>query len=166
MSSAPEWLPPILSLGGSWSGTVARLYGVFVNDFKRGKPHFEGRPVWWHRRVLEGSPYEEGFWHLITKTDPVTKERLPDFRRAERLPWCAPTIRNCRDLAVKVWDYEKGTGRVNTYVWLERMDYVVILQKRKHKRDYGEIAFLVTAFQIDGESSRKWFRRAYEQRCG
>lgn len=163
MNEPFPWLPSMVSVNGVWEEVVVRLYQVFETDFKHGKPTFEKCPIWWDRRVLPGDSYEEGFWHLITKTDFATKERIPDFRRAERLPWCAPTIRNSADIAVKVWDYKEGSGRIRTYLWLENLDYVVILEKRKSKK--GNVAFLVTAFYLDGASRRGAMRRKYERRC-
>lgn len=159
----PAWLPPMISVEGDWRDIVIRLYQAFERDFKKGQPSFEGRPVWWNRRILSGETYEEGFWHLITRDDRTTGERLPDFRRAERLPWCTPTIRNDQDPGVKVWDYEEGSGKIRTYLWLESLDYVVILEKQR-KGKKREAAFLVTAFHLDGESTRRSMRRKYERR--
>lgn len=166
MSSAPDWLPSMVSVNGTWEEILARLYQVFDKDFRQGRPAFEGRPVWWDRRILPGDIYEEGFWHLITKGDRVRQDRVLDSPRARRIPWCAPTITRPQDNAVKVWDYEKGSGRIRTYVWLEDLDYVVILEKRTKRTRRGplDVAFLVTAFHIDGKSSRQWFKRSYEQR--
>jgi len=86
MTKKPDWLPEIVSVDGEWDQVLARLYNIFDTDFKQTKRFFEGRPVWWDRRILAGNHYEEGFWHLITKTDQSTNERLLDPRRAERLP--------------------------------------------------------------------------------
>ena len=79
----------------------------------------------------------------------------------------APAILHPSGPAVKVWGYRKGNGRIRTYVWLEDLDYVVVLQKRPVRTRRGPIAiaFLVTAFHLDGEGSRRWFRRSYEARC-
>ena len=150
-------------MSGVWQEVVVDLYNIFREDFVRNHPAFEGRDVWYDRRVLPGERHEEGFWHLISRHDRATGDRLPDFRRAERLAWCAATIRNSQDVAVKVWNYQESSGRVRTYLWLEELDYVVILEKRKHRR--GEIAFLVTAFHLDGESGRRMMERKYRQRC-
>ncbi|MGH7598766.1 MAG: hypothetical protein ACREOI_20625 [bacterium] len=142
--------------------SLAMLYSIFDTDFKQTKRFFEGRPVWWDRRILAGDRYEEGFWHLITKTDQSTNERLLDPRRAERLPWCGPTISNSADQAIKVWDFQESGGRLRTYVWLEERDYVIILEKRQQR--LGEIAFLITAFHVDGDSRRRNLKAKYEKR--
>jgi len=159
MKEKPDWLPVIVSIDGVWGLVLSRLYTIFDRDFKQLKPMFSAMQVWWDRRVLGGERYEEGFWHLISRHEKETGERLLDPRRAERLPWCCPTLINARDNAVKVWDYKEGSGRMRTYVWLEDWDYVVILEKRKHR--IGKIAFLITAFHVDGKSRRINLERKY-----
>ena len=138
--------------------------GSSAGDIRQGDLSLEGRPVWWDRRILPGGRYEEGFWHLITREPKPGEERLFDPRRAERLPWCAPTVRNVGDAEVRVWDYEEGSGVVRTYVWLHGFDYLLIFQKRVLKGSGRQIAFLITAFYVDGEYSRKTLERKYSQR--
>jgi len=163
MTDGRPWLPDTLSLDGAWQDAVARLYDVFEKDFVLTVTAFEGREVWFNRRIEEGERYEEGFWHLVSKDDRITGERLPDFPRAKRLPWCAPLIRNSDDPSVKNWDYEEGSGRIRTYLWLEDADYVVILEKRSHKKK--DVAFLVTAYFVGGDSQKRGLRRKYDQGC-
>ena len=158
----PDWLPDIVSVNGVWEIVVRRLYQIFETDFIRAGCHFEGLPVWWDRRKQGGDTYEEGFWHLITRTDSCTKDRLIDPRRAERLPWCKPVIENSHDVRIRLWDYRESNNKIRTYIWLERWDYVVVLEKRSRNR--GPIAFLVTAYHVDGESTRRRLRRKYENR--
>ena len=99
---------------------------------------------------------------MKTPTDKKTKERLLDPRRAERLPWCCPAIENKDDCVVTVWDYQEAKGKIRTYLWLESWDYVIILEKRK--RRIGTIAFLITAFHVDGNSRRKNLRGKHSKK--
>ncbi len=158
----PSWLPEIVSVDGEWEKVLAALYAIFDRDFKQMNRSFQDRPVWWDRRVLPGDQYEEGFWHLISKQDQDTNDRLLDPRRAERLPWCGPTISNAHDSEVEVWDYREASGRLRTYVWLQHRDYVVILEKRQQR--IGKVAFLITAFYVEGDSKRRDLRKKYEKR--
>lgn len=160
-SSRPDWLPDIVSVNGPWGTVVARLYEVFRQDFCEAGCSFQGRPVWWDRTKSD-SPFEETFWHLITQFDYQQKERLFDPRRAERLPWCKPTITHCDEPVVSLWDYRESNGDVRTYLWLENWDYIVILQKKQLNRD--PVAFLVTAFYVEGDSTRKKLRRKRARR--
>ena len=134
------------------------LYGIFEKDFKRTRPELLGSPVWWDRRLDEEYGYEEGFWHLISRDDKVAGERIPDFRRAERLSWCQPTIVHTKDKAIKVWNYEEGKGRARTYLWLEGWDYCIVLQKRRNAM------ILITAFHLDGDSKKRNLSKKYANR--
>ena len=48
------------------------------------------------------------------------------------------------------------------YLWLEQYEYVIILE-RKAKR-LGMVAFLVTAFHVDGPQRREGLERKYRKR--
>lgn len=165
MIPRPVWLPNMVSTDGQWEKVVARLYAIFEKDFKQTRRRLNSMPVWWDRRVLEGDQYEEGFWHLITRITKVhknTRERLYDPRRAERLPWCGPTISNSSDSPVKVWNFKEAKGRIRIYVWLKDWDYAIILEKKSLRINH--VAFLVTAFYVDGDSNRKNLQRKYLKR--
>jgi hypothetical protein len=153
MTGGPQWLPPMLTLSGTWDRIVSDLFGIFDRDFKQGKPKFQQYMVRWDQRIPPGQRFEEGFWHLISRDDKNSGERLPDFRRAERLPWCAPVIINSDDNSLKVWDYQEGRGQIHTYIWLSNQDYCVILKKLTPSTRAA--AMLITAFHVDGPSQRR-----------
>jgi hypothetical protein len=159
----PEWLPEEIDTNGSWEEIVARLYAVFVQDFKQGRPHLSGLPVWWDRRLLGGDPHEEGFWHLVTCTDKTTGDRLFDAPRARRLPWCRATIDSSSPPDVLMFDHEEGNGKVRTYLWVCEADYVVILQRRE-KNGKAIAYLLVTAYVLGGASSKRGMQKKYENR--
>lgn len=156
----PDWLPPMLDLHGDWDNMLHELYAVFTHDFKGGPLLLDNEPVWYDRKLVDG--FEACFWHLITRDNQRAGTRQPDFRRAERLPWCAAILRHVNDPAVTFWRYREGSGVIRTYAWLAEGDYVVVLE-RKRKR-IGQVAFLITAYHIDGASRRRNLRRRYEQR--
>lgn len=158
----PDWLPPMLDLNGDWNDMLHDLYAVFTRDFKAGSLLLGTDRVWHDRRIVPGERYEECFWHLVTRKDASSGDRLPDFRRAERLPWCGPILQHVDDPAVKFWNYREGDGRLRTYAWLEPGDYVVILERKEKK--VGMVAFLITAYHLDGESTRRNMRKRYERR--
>ncbi len=162
MPDIPTWLPEIISVDGEWNSVLERLYSIFKIDFIDGKPTLNGSRVWWDKRILDDDRYQEGFWHLISKIDFITRERLFDPRRAERLPWCRPCIDNFSDNTIKFWDYKVSGSRIETYLWLEDFDYVVIFQRRRQR--VGLIYFLLTAYYIEGDSVRRNLKRKYENR--
>lgn len=154
----PSWLPDIYPMDGNWNQRLKGLFKIFEQDFVFSHPQFEGCTVYHDERILDGE-YPEGFWHITTKgTQP---NRLPDFRRAERLPWCKPSIQNSDDQIIKKWDYIEGQKGTRVYIWLETLDYVIILQPVTRETDM--IYYLVTAFHVDGERSRNGLKRKYEE---
>lgn len=161
MASWPAWLPSLVNIDGNPDDVFGRLNSIFYKDFKSYTPKLNNMEVWHDRNIKPGENYEEIFWHLITKFDYGFQERLLDSRRAERLPWCRPIIENTAKLEVKYWEIiESGKSRI--YIWLEKHDYVVVLTKKSMKR--GVVAFLVTAFYVGGNSSRKKLERKYNNR--
>lgn len=147
----PAWLPKIFDVNGDWTAKVNELYAIFRNDFIINRPTFNNLPIKWDDRRLDGDSFEEGFWHLVTRQDHSNGSRLPDFRRAERLPWCMAVLKNHNDAAVTLFCHDHGKKNrhgediIRTYLWLRELYYVVILEERKRQRHF----FLHTAFHVD-----------------
>ena len=115
----------------------------------------------YNNRVLpDGCNKEEGFWHVVSKEDRGSGERLIDYRRAERLPWARPTMESPERSELKVFDYDHGTKDIGVrrYIWLAKYDYVLILQKKK------KALFWITAYYVDSEGRRRDLSRRYEKR--
>ena len=179
MKELPFWLPEIICVDGNFHKVVSRLYNIFHRDFVESCPKLDDMDVWHDRTVNAGENYEEGFWHLITRDYAKDGNRNFDPRRAEKLPWCAPTLNNSEKPQVKFWICEEGrkltystNRKLTCYVWLEDYDYVAILEKRMLpakviagiEKPERSIAFLKSAYHIDGDSNRRYFRKKYESR--
>jgi hypothetical protein len=157
----PDFLPPILGLGGSWEEILERLYSVFARDFKSGTVKHRDLEVLYDKRILTDSKgKEEGFWHVVSRFDPKTGDRLIDYRRAERLPWARPLIESIERPEIKVFDYIEGSKDkgVRRYIWLEKYDYILILQRKK------KIFYWVTAFYLDTMWKKEDMRKRFEGR--
>jgi len=152
----PKWLPTLIDTDGDWDKVLLRLFKVFESDFIKNKFKYNNKRLIWDARILEGK-YPEGFWHITTRKDFITKERLPDYPRAKRLPWCKPTILNSNEPEVRLWEVREDR-KIKVYIWLEAFDYVVILQKKE------KIYFLITAYHVDGDSNRRLLTRKYNRR--
>lgn len=82
---------------------------------------------------------------MISKTDKKSGDRLIDYPRAMRLPWAKPLMESHKRQEIKVWQYREGTADkgVRTYIWLDKYNYALILQRKKN------VYYWVTAFYID-----------------
>ena len=161
MSERPSWLPPLEPVDGPQADVIAALYRVFVASFA-GDLSFQGLPVAVDRGIAHGATYVNGFWHFITRQDQKARERRFDPRRGERIAWCAAILANSTDPAIKIFDYREGHGRYRTYVWLEEHDYVVVLEHVVRREQ--EFFFIVTAYWVEGRSTRRDLLRKYQQR--
>jgi hypothetical protein len=151
MANSPNFLPPTLSLRGSWYQILEVLYRVFDRDFKKYIPNHDGLPIIFDRRISQdGDGKEEGFWHVITKVDYKSGDRLPDYDRAKRLPWARPIMESPTRSEIKVFDYDHGSSAkgIRRYIWLENFDYVLVLTRRR--TNY----FWLTAFFVTKGSKR------------
>ncbi len=157
----PEWLPEFCTTDGEWADVLAALYVIFRRDIAGNAPRIDGSPVWWDGKIADG--YEETFWHLITRVETVGGDRLFDPRRAERLTWCGAILCHCTDPAIKRWRYREETGQLTLYLWLEAGDYVIVLRERT-VRNVGRVYFLITAYHVNGDQTRKKLQRRYEKK--
>lgn len=146
MNNPPEWLPQALKYGeykGNWYKFLADVYRIFERDFKQSRPNFEGYPVTHDSKIENGK--EATFWHIVERTDPIAKERVPDIRRCERIPWPRPIIEHSTDIALSVWR-NKRKREIRVLIWMENLDYIVILAEKPQER------VLITAFCTDIKS--------------
>jgi len=153
----PEWLPNLFRVLPWMNGTYDELYVLFRKDFVESQPCYEGVPIWFFPEKENGK--EKVFWHLTTRNDKQTGERLPDMRRCERLPWARPMLDHVGYSEELAWDYEEGDGTVKTYVWLEQCDFLVLLKKYRDGRRR-----LITSYWIEYAHTKRSLRKKYEQR--
>ncbi len=159
MGSSPAWLPEPMSVDGEFDEVIENIHSRFNQDFRTARPKFGEVPVWWNQRPDPEDPrgYEAEFWNLIQGHD----EGPFHAGRASKLCWCAAVIQNADDPAVTVFDYEEKR-QVRTYLWLRDFDYVVVL--RRLEKRFGPVMWLVTAYTVDGKSTRNKLRKKYENR--
>jgi hypothetical protein len=69
---------------------------------------------------------------------------------------------NAPDPSLKIWDFREGRRKIRTYVWLESNDYLIILEKRPARQ--GDRFFLITAYSIDGNDTRRKLQKKFEKR--
>lgn len=171
----PSWLPALYPVDPWTQDTYEDLYELFCRDIRDSRLRYRHFRVWVFPDIEDGK--ESIFWHLtsrIQKTALVprrkrkffpegkkyeVKQRLPDFRRCERLPWVKPMIGNSQDSKILSWDYLEGDGAIKTYIWLRDHDFVVVMKKYKDSSRR-----LFTSFYVDRDYKRKDFERKFQNR--
>lgn len=155
----PDWLPEILtfeSFNGEWNVYCEKLYEIFKNDFIDSKPVFKGTPLSLKRHpMIDNKEYT--FWHITSEDNgkKVENERIPDFRRCERLVWIKPIIENSEDIIIKFWEND-SRGELRYCLWLESYEYLVVLGKRN-----GYI-LLVTAYPVIRAHTKRKLEKEYQ----
>lgn len=157
MKGMPAWLPPMFPVDPWTADTFEHLYRLFRNDFVASRPRYRGREIWFFPGVEDGR--EKIFWHLTHREDSETGVRLPDFRRAERLPWARPIIEYAGNPEILTWDYREGNGDIHTYVWLKDFDYLIIMKKYN---DGGRR--LITAYWIEYSNKKQKLEKKFRRR--
>lgn len=156
MSTSPAWLPPLVlltSFGGNWDKYVDALYAWFKRDFVDDKPIFQGKRLGLKRHPLfQGK--EATFWHM-TSEGSDEQNRVPDFRRCERIRWPKPIIEHDQDAKVKVWRNERGRED-RICLWLEKENYLVILADR------GDYILPWTAYLVEKPHQQRKLMKEYE----
>lgn len=124
-------LPDLFVFHGDWNRYVEELYAIYLEKIVHSGLMFKGLPVKsQYRPPSHGKGY--GFWHVIS--DGSSEEnRIPDFRRCERIRWISWLIENAAsDPRISWWENRRGRN-THVVIWIEEEMFVVVLAKR---RDY------------------------------
>lgn len=121
-------LPAIIPFGGDWPSYVEAIYQVYVESVANAGLTFNGlRVTCQYRPESQGKHF--GFWHVISEGEDEA-ERLPDFRRCERVTWIAYLIANVGNDADITWWKNKRGRDTHVVIWHEAQNFVVILAER------------------------------------
>lgn len=149
-------LPNIITLedyDGDITKYLEAVYQVFKRDFIINPPSFEGK-----RLALKKHPYVDGkeytFYHF-THDGKVESERIPNFRRLERMPFPKPMIDNSSHPYLKVWRNKRGQ-KERVLIYHEDEHYLVVLEDR------GDYILPWTAYLVEhGHRQRKILSEYY-----
>lgn len=156
MTILPD-LPPMHAVNPWTEHTYDNLYAVFCDTIRGGKLKHLGEVVWHFPNLEDGK--EEIFWHLTSREDKNTNERLPDLRRSECLPWVNPLLGACPHSDVLHWDYAEGDKTIHSYVWLQESDFVIVMKKYPDGRRR-----LITSYCVDQNHARRKLLKKYTER--
>lgn len=126
----PEWMPELITLadhGGDWDRYLAATYDQFRADFIGVALEFKGLPVKLKRHPITAGK-EATFWHFVSDGR-VEDERLPNFRRFERIAWPRAIIDNQDCPSLKIWT-EDVRGDQRIHVLCEEVNYLFVLADR------------------------------------
>ncbi len=124
-------LPDIVSLSdyhGDFVSYYEAVYQIFVKDFVRNRPVFEGVKLGLKKHPLVGGK-EYTFYHL-THDGSDEQNRAPNLLRMERIPWPAPMINQSSHQQLKVWRNNRGKHE-RILILHELEKFLVVLEDRK-----------------------------------
>lgn len=158
MLELDDLIVPYNSFGGDWNAFIEAIYGYFCEDFIENCPRYKQRDVWLsdHR---QDNGKEGTFWHITTNKQPLsplgssTIERLPDFKRSERIRWIREIIENATDPNVKRWT-ETIKGKVRHHLMYKK-EFLVVLGELGKNGNY----VLITSYCIDNKNREKYLLR-------
>ena len=154
----PSWLPDLIlfkDFNGNWDVYLEALYERFQRDFGGAGLEFQGRRVALKRHPIIKRK-EATFWHFISEGS-AEMDRVPDFRRCERIGWPRAIIDNCADATLKIWTEEvKNDARIQ--VWCEDAEYLFVLADR------NKFVLPWTAYPVVREHQKRKLQNRWE-RC-
>lgn len=150
----PDWLPSELTLNGTIDEDYAQLYAVFQQELASSDLEIEDVPIIIDLHPDRSMPkFPAGFMHMITRDD-GTGVRTIDYARATKLCWVSAIIRYYKEPEVYAF-WRQGPRVESLYLWLEGLDYVVILKwTNRHKQKH----IIVTAHSVDPHRRRDYQR--------
>lgn len=161
-----DWLPELISLSIHGKNDpiyyLEILYKKFYDDF------YINPPQWYpeKRIALKQASGKDGrsdtFWHMISEGS-VESERLPDFRRCEKISWPRPMMQIygesqghlCSHKLVWWESIRKGSKR--RLLALPDFSYVLVLIERY---DYIQP---ITAYCVEYNNRREKLRREFQK---
>lgn len=160
-----EWLPDLMlfeAYSGNWEIYLEELYKAFTNDFINAPPRWPNKRVG-VKRHPEHAGKSATFWHIIS-TGESEQDRIPDFRRCERIKWPRP-------LMDEYSDNHAANGCANRIIWWQNerkgetryllspldFSYVFVVADR------GEFVLPWTAYYVEHTSRRRKYQKEYEE---
>ncbi len=154
------WLPDIVrisDMGGNWDEYLEEIYKIFYSDVIKKRLIYKNTLV----RHTGENEYEDGklilFWHIIQKEG--EKERQPELRRMERIPWIKPITDNVNSPFIYIWREKRGHDFRDHILLDDKSEnhYLIVISVRE-KKNYTDY-FLITAFPPGKNYLKNLFRR-------
>lgn len=150
-------LPELIELaqfGGDFNRYLEAVYELFKRDFIDRKPVYRGMRLGLKKYPLSQDK-EATFWHMTSEGNDEDN-RIPDFRRMERIQWPAPMINSSTHPYLKVWENTRGT-KINVLIFHDAENYLVVLRKAN--------GYIIpwTAYLIEYQARKDKLMKEYEE---
>lgn len=157
MADPCSWLPALVLFSdhhGDWNTYVEVIYAHFRTDFVQYIPRLANKPCRINCYPLTDGK-EPTFWHIISEGE-AEEDRIPDFRRCERIRWPRPLIEQVPCAHVNSWRVKRGSKwRINLAP--TDFSYLVVLAEK------SQSVFLITTFHIEMDHRRRKLRQEWEK---
>lgn len=147
LGALPNWLPSMAVVEPWTTHTFDALHEIYLNTISHAALFLDGQRVWFYRDLEDGR--EIMFWHLTHRKDKSSNTRLPDLPRCRKLTWVAAILDNANQPEVTRWDYLESDGKINTYLWLQAEQCLVLLRKFEDGTHR-----LITCYHVDSGTHR------------
>lgn len=135
---------------------LAQLHDIFIDDFITNPFQVDGATVLIKDELSahKGLPdyfayYRHDFVHCVTRKSDITRRRVFEPERANRVHWIKPILLNHHERCIKYYLYTESDGTARDYFWYEEKKYVVILEKVS--KDY----WLISGHCVDDEQKHR-----------
>lgn len=164
-----EWLPDLIYFNEfkDWKEYEDYIYEIYLNDFKNvnNTPKILDKPI--NVRINPKIGYRDQTFFHITSNGEFAKtndpnDRVPDFRRCERIAWPREIIdnylcsNNCNCNKIKTWK-EPYKGNQRLHLLFEDVRFLVVLEERK---DY---VLFITSFYLERNHEIRKKLKKYEK---
>jgi hypothetical protein len=96
------------------------------------------------------------FWHLTTKEEKITGNKLPDPSRSERILWISYFINNFISLRVKHFE-KKVNNQIRHHIWFEEGRFCIVININNPTKYLLTTSFYVT------RKKKKSLQKDYEK---
>jgi len=136
-------LPPLELFPGNWETYTDHIYKIYCDLILNSDLRFRGVQVK-PRFTPKTKGKIHGFWHVVSQGR-IEDERVPDFRRCERIRWISWVIENVDNFDdITWWDERTKANDREVVLWLEAEQFVVILSWRRQGYWLLKTAYLAT----------------------
>lgn len=136
---------------GGWKEYQDKLYSVFCRDLKYTGCSFKGKTVQIRYQPIEFGK-EEAFFHITCQDYKKDGDRVPDFRRCERIAWVRQFVEAADTGALvefegstyelKIWT-EHVKNDLRYHILCEELRFMVVIAER------DRYCLLITAFYFE-----------------